>query len=283
MSRTEGNPAVAGGGAGEEVKGPVALATVVTFALSACVSHRAPPPSSEEPLPSPKPTFDYALWKRKTDELLNPHPPDEKLEKQFKVAHYKVVACWQRHLQKTVRATSRDFEALAKDACRSCNEENRASAHASFLADTVKTPLSANEDKSLQSQIAYCQSAASLDAGKIGSDLELAERNKFVEIKLEDMKAAIALAIACSKPYVANFALNTSETPSDIATSSFEKCSQLWQQAAIESEQRAFLKNGTHIGISTVTDQLRESWARNTIATVVELRASRSSSTKHPN
>jgi len=211
--------------------------------------------------------FNQEEWQRGYDEIMHPKPADPKLEAVKEAKRLKEVACWNDFIEKNATTTITSYQ-LTEQACRACEKDIIAAGVAEYNARTVTTPLTADKSTSIRDSHDYCKLVAYSKAMDVISDRQWAIK----KARDADLKAKyaekVAPAMACSTQAAKIYALATSETADSIATASFEKCHDLWSEAADFS-----LNLFPNLSESDRWDALKQGWREHGISAVVDQRA----------
>jgi hypothetical protein len=105
---------------------------------------------------------------------------------------------------------------------------------------------------------------------KMKKEREIEDRKPALQ---EAMKSKLVPTLGCSEKYSLMFALATSETPENIANTAFNKCSQLFEDAAEASIDPSYSVYWHGEYKRAMVDEMRKGALDRTIGIVVEARA----------
>jgi hypothetical protein len=211
--------------------------------------------------------FSQEEWQRGFDELMHPKPGDPKLEAIAKAKDSQEMLCRKQYIENNAKLDS-SWNDLAERACQACDKVVIAAGNASYNAHKITTPLTADMDKSIRSAREMCRFSGQMEAQQLVWDRK-AEADKVKSDALKIQYAAkITPAMACSTQAAKIYALATSESAESIATASFEKCHDLWGEAANFS-----LNLFPNLPESDRWDALKQGWVEHGISAVVDERA----------
>ena len=100
--------------------------------------------------------FNQEEWQRGVDEIMHPKPGDPKLEAVWKAKDLRESTCAKQYIEKNAAPDSK-WTDLAELACQACDKEVQATGVASYNASKIKTPLTADKDKSIKSSRDMCR------------------------------------------------------------------------------------------------------------------------------